>query len=237
MFKKSLLCICFVLTVGLFAHAGEKIRATSFRGRRLYWQTQNTVLDTMNYNKLEKRVKAKIRIRLKHPSAVSIAILLEKGYEVWTLSQWYCTPQEKILLESRRPEVELPDGYRKQIVVSDYYWEPVQKTDIKKAGSKDDDFSVRVVYTGYGYTEFKGREDVIKSLNPVSGLSDNMTLKFNNIRTDEQFSTPYTIYRKYRDILVLSDKAKKDIVADIESMMDMLKLDFSYKTPALEVLK
>jgi hypothetical protein len=119
--------------------------------------------------------------------------------------------------------------YSSQIVSSDLLWEKIGNYDILKKGIRE--FSVKFYFRNAGYGVFPAKSKMEEETVPMAGDSIMISLSFlHNVRLGE------SVKRRIRSFYLITDSAIDDnkISREIETYMNRLHLDLSYKIPRFQ---
>jgi hypothetical protein len=220
-------------------------------GKKLYWQSNSITCDTLAWAAFLKKTFDTTQITLKNPepslefccvkgmrlyelkggSAIVGALLYDLGYKIVMLTQWNALPHGKILVGA----AGMPREYKDQRIMSDFYWEDVERVEVKKPGKIEDDFSVMLYFSDAGMSVFKGKTELNVACEQVVGTTDGLVLQLNNGTANQDLVIKRRVFRTC--VLVPADKNAKAVIAQLEKAMDKLKLDLSYQIPKLTDIK
>ncbi len=237
-----------VLMCGAAMAAGPARSPARLLGRPLYWMLDGVEVDTVGWRDIERTAleidttdrtspeeavdafagKGKAIFELRELSAISAAIVLDLGYSVFMLSQWRSEPSGYISFPGSSGE---QGEFRKRRLAGDYLWEMVERADVGRAGRLSDGLRVEVHITGGGFCGYDDKDDMCKTASVIYSAGGSAQLHFID-NTDFELTVRRRIYRVY---LVADAKSDPDaLVSAIESTVDKLKLDMSYKAPVIE---
>jgi hypothetical protein len=245
--------VAFVLLAAQWtaARVDDIYRAGDFCGRPLYWVPLAALaLDTVGWERwpgavwsggrdtvtrrdsLAGRLAAngQAMYRLTDVSAMSVALLIDQGYRVFVLSQWHASLGHKVML----PKPGMPLEEQRHNLVSDFVWEEIEGAALEKPAGTRNDYGVRLSFAGAGHVEYDGRDLPARKNRQMLG-----TLGFSVRVPEVQYSEDLNVRRTIFGVYVLAESAKKsrDVVRDIETAMDRLKLDLSYGVPKVSAVK
>jgi hypothetical protein len=128
----------------------------------------------------------------------------------------------------------MPNEYREQRLVSDFLWELIERYDITKPKKLDQEYRIDLHFADGAWSTFKGREPVGKAFEPIHIGRQGRALEFlggefEDIKPKRQLHIAW--------VIAPADKRPKKIIGEIEKLMDVMKLDFSYKVPKLVPLR
>jgi hypothetical protein len=226
--------------------------AGSLLGKSLYWQPQDgLVVDTLGWGQwstnavvvaqtdttfaaLQGRLgQNKLQVvQLKHCSAIVLALFSQMtNYSVVVLTQWHGST--KGLVKVPRPG--MVNQAVQHNIVSDYLWERPSAMKITEGGSVgQSDYGVELIFGPYGSAQFGAREQLILQDRAMVGVSG-FSVAVPELEFYEDVFMQRTILGVY--LVAPAHLRIKDIVTDIEKMMDSKKLDLSYKVPEIRALR
>jgi hypothetical protein len=227
-------------------------RAGSLVGKSLYWQPQEELeLDTLGWDQwgsdavvvgqADTTVGALVGrlgqnqlqvVQLRQCSAIVAALVSQMhNYSLVVLTQWHGSTKGLV-------KVPLPGMVNQAVqhnIVSDYLWERPSAIKITDAGSVgQSDYGVELLFGPFGSAQFGAREQVVLQDRAMSGVHG-FSVAVPEVEFYEDVFMQRTILAVY--LVAPADKRTKDIVADIEKMMDRKKLDLSYKVPEIRALR
>jgi hypothetical protein len=242
--------IAFCLLSAVRAQQPRNVAGTML-GVTLYWETFSIAFDTIMFEKIGKqehlppgdiktieaaaplifKKNAKRVFALSELNAISAAILVDLNYRLIVLSQWNSSTDQNIKIS--RPG--MPNEYKKQRGLSDFLYETVERYDVEKPTQIVNDYAVKIHFSGNGYSAYSGKEQLPLSNKELMGTTDGFAVDFTDDSRGEGQRVKRLIYNAY----ILADKGLKPskIVSQIESQMDKLKLDMSYKPPKITPLQ
>ncbi|MDD5675451.1 MAG: hypothetical protein PHC61_14875, partial [Chitinivibrionales bacterium] len=125
--------------------------------------------------------------------------------------------------------------FKTQRLMTDFYWEVLDKIEVQKPGKINTDYSVGFFFVNGGKTFIKGHDNCNTAFEQIRGTTEGVVLKLNNGFANQDQIIQRRIYRTI--ILAPGDKNAAAITEAVESMMDKLKLDMSFAMPKVKEIK
>jgi hypothetical protein len=219
----------------------EQIIAGTLLNRKLYWDIRGLELDTIQWTEtyravtgyaprnaswhttmIQSKQYGKRFIELKNASAISVSVLLAKGFQVIALTQW--TGKTKIRNIDPRGQFE------QENMISDFSWERIDRSGISRPSGFAVDYAATLYFANGGYSTFSGKEKMNLSRVPIAAEKE-FALRDNS----KGITVEGNQYRLVIRLFAVAEAAKsnKEIISEIEQGMDSLKLDMSFKPPEL----
>lgn len=228
------------------------LKQTDLNGISLYWVPLKQIEpDTVNWDALAsvmpKEERSGVRtvgeaaalleprgwklLRVKKCSGMGLGLLLEKGYRVCVLSQWHASLRNDVVV----PRPGMAQNSMKHNLVSHFHWELASGASIGRAqGKGSTEFSVRVDFRNHGHSVWDGHDNAEGNNRQILGTAGT-AVSLPELSFHEDLTVKRQLYRMY--VIVESDKKAKQIVRDVESGMDALKLDLSYIVPTFHAVE
>lgn len=219
--------VLLTVALGIFGTAVSQEKGRSYfgevHGRKFFVTAAEANFDTLGRELLETQsdgsnLPAYRTIGL---SAISGAILLNKGYELIALTQWRSVSRTEL----SGPVKGKMDRGSRMVFITDLLWEKIVDSKIQKAPKG---FQVRFEFDKAGANDFEGKEAVRNKGKKLLGENSQLAIKIRHSGVSLQ-----GVDRQIFRILVIGeegDKAKK-LVRVVEDGMGELGLDLSYKVP------
>jgi hypothetical protein len=245
--KKYLLLVSMIAALCMSSWGKEPY--AQVLGKSFYWQAPSLMLDTIGWTSVEQSLlnvpdstdknpqggcetftkNKKAIFRLKKPSALSLVILTDLGYDVIFLTQW--SGSISSLLQVPIPGI---DDFKGQRLLTDLQWETIERYTIDKPNEVQDDYTIKLFFRNGGVSFYKGRENVYQSEEQLTGITDGIVVKLSNGSGLDVLLRRY-VFNIY--LITPADKTASKLISEIEKSMDGLKLDLSYKAPEILEVK
>lgn len=247
-----IVCVCGAVML-LCAGVDARTVVGSLYGHDVFWMEPAMRLDTLHWYGVERThfaVDSTERhipeeatalfadsgmqlFELKDLTAMSVAILKDRGYTVAFLAQWNATPSQYIDIYGNVEGTTNAD-YERRRIVTDFIWEVLEAADVGKPSKLGGDYTVTLRFEGNGWSRCDGKEDVCKHVMQLATGGEAVHLRFVN---DMEFELAFS-RRLYRAVLVApAGKKPSRIISELEGVMDALKLDLSYKVPKVTAIE
>jgi hypothetical protein len=237
-----------IALIQLTAPIAANISLGKIFDKKIYLQTDNIVLDTLDWKNIDKRhglvtnasnpvaacstynANGMCIFKVSQATGMTLAILKDLGYEIIVLSQWNMLPNDMIKINMPSTDSE----YGRRRFMSDFLWETVKKIDIKGPTKLVEDYTLSISFEDAGYCSYMGKEEILNAFPQMLSSEQTIRIYFDNGMVEELL-----VKRKMYKAYLLTDKNKKasDIIGEIEAGMDKMKLDMSYTVPKITAVE
>ena len=252
MHGKRLLPALLLLSVPLLAQTNLKHKAGSLLDVPFYWDNQGFSADTLSSAKVTRLVgksseemkpftfhafrraaeeAGKTIYELKDCNGISAAILNDLGYPVVLATQWSSLTDYEIKVSS--PGMD--DEYKQRRLITDLVYETLDTFDIQKPSKLQENYTVALHFSRGGRAEYEGKEGITAKAQPYITPGSGLVISLDRAANHEDQDVQKRIWEAY--LLVDGKKKPSKIIGEIESVMDDLGLDLSYKPPQMVSLE
>lgn len=251
MLPPKLLAALF-LAVPLLAQTNLKHDAGNLLGVSFYWDNQDFSADTISSGGVTKLVgkrheemnpftfhaflsaakeAGKTIYELKECNGISAAILNDLGYPVVLATQWSSITDYDIKVYS--PGMD--DEYKQRRLITDLIYETLDTFDIDKPSKLKEDYTVALHFSRGGRAKYEGKEIITGKAQPYITPGAGLVISLDRAETHEDQDIQKRIWDAY--LIVDGKKKTSKVISEIESVMDDLGLDLSYKPPEIVAVK
>lgn len=168
---------------------------------------------------------------LKKCNGISAAILNDLGYPVVLATQW--SSLTDYAMKVHRPGMD--DEYKQRRLITDVIYETLDTFDIEKPSKLKEDYTVELHFGRGGRAEYEGKESITANAQPYITPGSGLVISLDREETHEEQDVRKQIWEAY--LIVDGKKKPSKIISEIESVMDDLGLDLSYKPPEIVALR
>jgi hypothetical protein len=115
-------------------------------------------------------------------------------------------------------------------IISDFIWSLIERIDLENTVVLNNDYRVRIMFNGSGYTLYDGHESIVATSHQIMG-TQGLSVNVREADFKEDLNVQRTIFKLF--VVLPKGVRPAATVKGIEKAMDRRKLDLSYQIPEI----